>query len=289
MKKKLAFALCFAALATTANARNAEDYWCGTPRIHLMMWIAKVQEPSRDAEGKLIRDNEGNLSWGRAADGRTYSQYGVINHKLPENDPRRVTVVPNQWISETGNDIYFRGQKCTVFTEKDQDKYGVGYYGPRWDLRFPHIQGKIAEVIKPATKSNKYECQVTVMVEDRATRKPKTISLKNERVLIEVVQNPPKMEVSYIDNKGNVAERNKQYQDGSYVLLSTDSADPTNEMASPVLTLFGSRKVGSTFYRMVGKMTLDGEGPLFYSYYEEIYKDDYLDATIRAGKCSERK
>jgi hypothetical protein len=36
-----------------------------------MMWIAKVQEPDRDDEGKLIRDNDGNLVWGRAADGRT--------------------------------------------------------------------------------------------------------------------------------------------------------------------------------------------------------------------------
>jgi hypothetical protein len=42
--------------------------------------------------------------------------------------------------------------------------------------------------------------------------------------------------------------RNKQYHDGSYVLLSTDSADTTEEMASPVFTLFGSRKVGSTIY-----------------------------------------
>jgi hypothetical protein len=70
-----------------ASARNAEDYWCGQPRIHLMMWIAKVQEPMRDDEGKLIRDNEGNLVWERAADGRTYSQYGIINHKLPRIIP----------------------------------------------------------------------------------------------------------------------------------------------------------------------------------------------------------
>ena len=49
-----------------------------------------------------------------------------------------MTVVPKEWIRfDTEDNIYFRGQKCTVFTEKDQDKYGVGYYGPRWDLRFP--------------------------------------------------------------------------------------------------------------------------------------------------------
>ena len=52
MKEKLALALCLAAIATPASARNAEDYWCGKPRIHLMMWIAKVQEPDRDAGGK---------------------------------------------------------------------------------------------------------------------------------------------------------------------------------------------------------------------------------------------
>ena len=30
------------------------------------------------------------------------------------------------------------------------------------------------------------------------------------------------MKVSHIDKKGNVAERNKQYRNGSYVLLSTE-------------------------------------------------------------------
>jgi hypothetical protein len=69
MKKKLAMGLWLAALATPASGRNAEDYWCGkgNDRIHLLMWIAKVQEPTRDDEGKLIRDDKGNLLWGRAA------------------------------------------------------------------------------------------------------------------------------------------------------------------------------------------------------------------------------
>jgi hypothetical protein len=149
--KPFILSLCLAAIAVPASARNAEDFWCGKPRIHLMMWIAKVQEPDRDDEGKLIRDNEGNLVWGRAADGRTYSQYGIINHKLPENHPKWVTVVPERWIrfDTDHNNIYFRGQKCTVFTEEDQDKYGVGYFGPRYDLRYPYIKGKIPEVIKP--------------------------------------------------------------------------------------------------------------------------------------------
>jgi hypothetical protein len=149
MKTKLALALCLTVMATPARARNAEDYWCGKgkDRIHLMMWIAKVQEPDRDDEGKLIRDSQGNLSWGRAADGRTYSQHGIINHKLPANHPKWVTVVPNGSIRfDTEDNIYLRGQKCTVFTEKDQDKYGVGYFGPRSDLRYPHMEGKILEV-----------------------------------------------------------------------------------------------------------------------------------------------
>jgi hypothetical protein len=139
------------------------------------------------------------------------------------------------------------------------------------------------------SKFDKYECQVTEVVEDLSTRKPKTLTPKNDLVLIEVAKNPPRMKVSHIDEKGKVAERNKQYQNGSYILLSTDSTDATNEMASPVFTLYGSRTVGSTIYRIVGKMTLDGEGPLYYGYYEEIYKDGSLDATIKAGNCSERK
>jgi hypothetical protein len=53
--KPIALALCLAAAMAVpgASARNAEDYWCGTPRIHLMMWIAKVQVWARDDEGKL--------------------------------------------------------------------------------------------------------------------------------------------------------------------------------------------------------------------------------------------
>jgi hypothetical protein len=60
--RKLALALCLAALATPARARNAEDYWCGNPPIHLMMWIAKVQVWKRDDEGKLIDLSPGNSS-----------------------------------------------------------------------------------------------------------------------------------------------------------------------------------------------------------------------------------
>jgi hypothetical protein len=295
MKKKVAVVLCLAALATPASARNAADYWCGKGknRIHLMWWLAKVQAPMRDDQGKLIRDDKGNLIWGPDPK-RYYSQYGIINHKLPANHPKWVTVVPRRWIrfdKDRGIDENidsFRGQECEGFTEEDQDKYGVGYFGPRDDLRYPRIKGKIPEVIKPATRFNKYECQVTEVVEDISTRKLKTRTLEYDLVLIEVAQDPPKMKVSHIDKKGKVAERNKQYQNESYVLVSTDSST-TDEMASPVFTLYGSRTVGSTIYRIVGKMSLDGEGPLYYGYYEEIYKDGYLNATIRAGNCSERR
>jgi hypothetical protein len=138
---KLLWVLFLAAIAVPAQARNAEDYWCGKVknRIHLMMWIAKVQEPMRDDEGQLIRDKEGNVVWARAADGRTYSQHGIINHKLPEDHPNWVTIVPERLIRRDSNyNVFFRGEKCTTFTEEDQEKYGVGYYGPRWDLRYPH-------------------------------------------------------------------------------------------------------------------------------------------------------
>jgi hypothetical protein len=131
-----------------------------------MLWIAKVQEPERDDEGKLIRDSEGNLSWGYH--GRTYMQYGIINHKLPENHPKWVTVVPERWIrldtkANIISIISFRGQRCTLFTEKDQGEYGVGYYGPRPDLRYPHIKGKIPEVIKPDQQSKTESSQPAVV------------------------------------------------------------------------------------------------------------------------------
>jgi hypothetical protein len=282
MKKKLVLVLCLAALATPVSARNAEDHWCGKPRIHLMMWIAKVQVWERDDEGKLIRDKDGNPVWGGFG-GETYEQYGIINHKLSPDHPKWVTVVPNRWIRLTKDNTYFRGQKCTVFTEKDQDKYGVGYYGPREDLRYPFQKGKIPEVLK------KYECQVSEAVEDISTES-KTLTPEYDLVLIEVARNPPRMKVSHIDKKGKVAERNKQYRNGSYVLLSIDdTTGKEKEMASPVLTLYGSRTVGTTIYRMVGKMTFDFEGPLYYGYHEEIYKDGSLDATIRAGNCSVKK
>jgi hypothetical protein len=148
MKKKLALAFCLAAIAMPANARSAEDYWCG--KIHLMMWVAKVQEPMRDDNGKLIRDDGGNLVWARAADGRTYTQYGIINHKLRVDHPNWVTVVPERLVRiDNKYNVYFRGHKCTVFTEKDQNEYGTGYWGPRNDLRYPHAEGKFPEVIKP--------------------------------------------------------------------------------------------------------------------------------------------
>jgi hypothetical protein len=61
-----------------------------------------------------------------------------------------------------------------------------------------------------------------------------------------------------------IAVNLQEYRNSSYVLLSTDgTTGKEKEMASPVLTLYGSRTVGSTIYRMVGKMTFDYEGPLY--------------------------
>ena len=90
--KPIALALCLAAMAVPASARNAEDYWCGTPRIHLMMWIAKVQVWARDDEGKLIRDKDGNLVWG----GFRLRDLPAIRHyqpQTPPDHPKWVTVM----------------------------------------------------------------------------------------------------------------------------------------------------------------------------------------------------
>ena len=45
--KPFLLALCLAALATPASARNAEDYWCGKPPIHLMVAATVVGGTSR--------------------------------------------------------------------------------------------------------------------------------------------------------------------------------------------------------------------------------------------------
>jgi hypothetical protein len=124
MKKKLALALCLAAIAVPASARNAEDYWCGKPKIHLMMWIAKVQVWARDDEGKLIRDKDGNLVWGGFG-GETYEQYGIINHKLPPDHPKGVTVVPNRWIRLTKDNIVARNAPYSLKRTKRNTALGT--------------------------------------------------------------------------------------------------------------------------------------------------------------------
>ena len=69
---------------------------------------------------------------------RTYSQHGIINHKLPEDHPNWVGVVSERLIRHDAKyNIFFRGQKCTLFTEEDQEKYGVAYFGPRWACVIP--------------------------------------------------------------------------------------------------------------------------------------------------------
>jgi hypothetical protein len=163
-----------------------------------------------------------------------------------------------------------------------------GGWNPRPSVSRPTTYLALA---KANIGSGKYECHVREVVEELSTGKPKALTPEHDLVFIEVTQNPPRLKVSYLDNKGRVADRNKQYQNGFSVLLSTDSTDPyptvpeeDDDMASPVVTLYGSRAIGSTIYHIVGRMTLDREGPGHSSYYEEIYKDGYLDATIRA-KC----
>jgi hypothetical protein len=59
--------------------------------------------------------------------------------KRPKDHPNWVRVVPERLIRHDAKyNIFFRGQKCTLFTEEDQEKYGVAYFGPRWDLRYPY-------------------------------------------------------------------------------------------------------------------------------------------------------
>jgi hypothetical protein len=63
-----------------------------------------------------------------------------------------------------------------------------------WNSRVPRWEA--------AERFDKYECQVTEVVENLSTRKPKTLTPKDDLVLIEVAKNPPRMKVSHIDKKG---------------------------------------------------------------------------------------
>ena len=118
-----------------------------------MTWIAKVQEPMRDDDGRLIRDDERNLTWGRAADGRTYSQYGIINHKLPENHPKWVTVVPKPWIRfDTEDNVYFRGpcslKRIRTNTGWDTTARATTYAIPASGEKFPKSKNPPNRILK---------------------------------------------------------------------------------------------------------------------------------------------
>jgi hypothetical protein len=149
-------ATCLVAVTTPALARNAADFWCGQgpSRIHLMLWIAKVRIPDRDANGKLIRGPEGYLDW--HYEGKTYVQYGVINDRLLASNPHEprkwLTIVPNRSV-HSSNDYAtaFRSRKCTEMTEKDLAEHNTGNWGPADDLRYPlaKLRPGEREYIKP--------------------------------------------------------------------------------------------------------------------------------------------
>jgi hypothetical protein len=282
MKKKVAVALCLAALATPASAEiklpdKMLGYWCFT-RAHYY-----PDEEFEPDTAPLVRarsfdgcaNNGGARFWRHGS--KTNLQFGRFEWRA-DCKISKIERIENKY--RVSADC--TADRAIFYTGEDSQK-------PQHETRFFEIWRAKPGLRWRESEFDSYECRVTEVVEEISTGKPKTVTPEYDLVMIEVAKNPPKMKVSHIDKKGNVAERNKQYRNGSYVLLSTDSTDTADEMASPVFIFNGSRTVGSTIYRIVGKMTLDGEGPLYYGYYEEIHKDGYLDATIRAGNCSERK
>jgi hypothetical protein len=279
MKKKLGVALCLAALATSASAETKLPdkmlgYWCFT-RAHYYPdekfepdTVPLVRVDSFDG----CANNGGARLWRHGI--KTNLQFGRFEWRA-HCKISKIERLGNRY--RVSADC--RADRAIFYTGEDSQK-------PQHETRIFEIWRAKPGLRWRESEFDSYECRVTEVVEEISTVKPKTGTPEDDLVIIEVAKNPPRMKVSHIDKKGNVAERNKQYRNGSYVLLSTDSTD---DMASSVFTLYGSRTVGSTIYRIVGKMTLDGEGPLYYGYYEEIHKDGRLDATIRAKNCSEKK
>jgi hypothetical protein len=287
--KKLAHALCLAATLTASetplrSAPAAEKVVSRLPNAMLGYWcFSKDYDGPTDLPGTPLSSVDNFDSCANHGGVRFWQRSGKTTYQLGRFDWRANCKISKIYL--VGPTVYRVSSYCRA---NESMFVGDSLEGPK---NFELLQFKEGWRWREleATKFDKYKCQVTEVVEDISTGKPKTLTPEYDLVLIEVAKNPPRMKVSHLDRKGNVAERNKQYRNGSYVLLSTDSTDTTDEIASPVFTLYGSRTVGSTIYRIVGKMTLDGEGPLYYGYYEEIHKDGSLDATIRAKNCSEKK
>jgi hypothetical protein len=135
----------------------------------------------------------------------------------------------------------------------------------------------LASVASDSANVGKLECRVVEVIENISTGKSKTSTPEHDFVLIEMTKNPPRMKVLHVDERGKRYERNKQYRNGSYVLY-TDQEDSD----TLYFTLYGSRQIGSTIYRMVGEMALAAD---LLRYDEKIYKNGYLDVTIEARNC----
>ena len=142
MKKKLALALCLAAMAVPASARNAEDYWCGTPRIHLMMWIAKVQVWARDDEGKLIRDKDGNLVSGGFGGG----DLRAIRHYRPQTFPGSSEVgnggAQSMDSFDKGQHLFFVARNAPYSLKKTKTNTALGTSGRARTCATPSRRGK---------------------------------------------------------------------------------------------------------------------------------------------------
>jgi hypothetical protein len=96
--KAFLLAVCLAAIATSASARPWAAFYCGKLQVALIP--SKYFDPSREACDPC--------------DGKTH--YFVM-----KKDPDRKRPLSNRLFRNSDDSLFYKGNKCREFTEKDYD------------------------------------------------------------------------------------------------------------------------------------------------------------------------
>jgi hypothetical protein len=135
MKKKLALALCLAALATRVAARPMEDYQCGKAKTHILMAIEKNWVQKRDKKtGEMVAVRVPPFA----------RCYLVLDYNEKEIKPP-----PSRLLRIKGDDLYYRGEKCAmVYPDADGNLVPIDQIQPYKAVYPPPPPGGY-ECIKP--------------------------------------------------------------------------------------------------------------------------------------------
>lgn len=102
MKKKLAIALCLAAIAASAEARPMADYWCDA-RHHIVTWADKSKSKAETAYGIILHDtliDRKNPRWRFDGEDR-------------DKNWKRLPSRLFRWVGDSENGyLTFKGKRC---------------------------------------------------------------------------------------------------------------------------------------------------------------------------------